>query len=156
MKVISDYIEQLCRDHPDVRHTDSECHYVNLQDEHQTMQANQLNYPAIFFETTGYRVNPHDDMLSKRYECHLQVEQHVTDTGDYAEVERAIAKSDAILTDIFITMWNDRRRRNPRWLYGMSFENIDVVSVENRGNALYGVLARFYISIPVCTIPKNT
>lgn len=152
---ISDYLEQLCREHEDVGHTDSECHYVNLnEDHHQTAQAERLRYPAVKFETSGYVISSDGDALIKRHECHLQVETHVSDTGDYVEVEHALAVCDNILTDFLVRMCADKRARSPRWMNRLDTNSIEVVQVENEGNALYGVLSRFYLSEFVCTV-KN-
>ena len=155
-KHISDYMEGLCREHCKVGHTDSECHYVNLNDDkRQTAQATLLRYPAVMFETAGYVTQANGDGFTKRHQCHLQVVTHVTDTGDYGEIERALAECDGILTDFLTRMLADKRRRTPRWMTGMDIGNAEVIPVENRGDALYGVLAEFYLPEQICTINDN-
>ncbi len=150
-KFISDYFEGLCRNHPEVAHSDRECHFVNLNDDKkQTFMADTLRYPAVMFETSGYVVRMAGDTLTKRHQCHLQVVTHVSDTGDYAEIEKALSDCDGILTDFLAKMLLDKRNRLPRWMAGLSMEGIEVIPIENKGDALYGVLAELYFPEVIC------
>ena len=50
---LADYIEQLCREHKMVQHSDGEQHFVNLNDDKRNMGlAQELRYPAVYFEAT--------------------------------------------------------------------------------------------------------
>ncbi len=148
------YIEQLCREHNAVRHSEAEQHFVNLNDDHLGMSlAQELRYPAVYFESTDFSLNVSSQSLRRDYTCHIEVFQHVTDTANYAEVERALSSSEQIITDIFARMMRDRL--NPpaamRWLrYVASPQLVKVVPLQNEQNALYGYMAEFTVPIAGC------
>ena len=91
--------------------------------------------------------------VQREYTCHIEVFEHVADTGDYAEAERALSSAERILTDIFARMMHDRVRRaaDQRWLRNVSSPSmIKVVPLQNEHNALYGYTAELKVPIPGC------
>ena len=157
IKTFTAYLEQLCRKHEKLRHSDEERHFVNLNEDSQnTSLAEELHYPAVFFETTGYRISGSSiDEMKKTYTCHIEVFTHVSDTGDYAEVESALSETERIIDDIFAKINLDKYRRMPKWLQGMSFDGIDVVPLQNEKNALYGWMAEVMLQTPYCITDNN-
>lgn len=151
---VAQYIEQLCREHKAVRHSEAEPHFVNLNDDHLGMAlAQELRYPAVYFESTDFSLNISSQSLRRDYTCHIEVFQHVTDTADYAEVERALSSAEQIITDIFARMMRDRALQNPslHWLrYVASPQLVKVVPLQNEQNALYGYMAEFTVPISGC------
>lgn len=157
IKNFTAYLEQLCRKHEKLRHSDEERHFVNLNEDSQnTSLAEELHYPAVFFETTGYRISGGSiDEMKKTYTCHIEVFTHVSDTGDYVEVESALSETERIIDDIFAKINLDKYRRMPKWLQGMSFDGIDVVPLQNEKNALYGWMAEVMLQTPYCITDNN-
>lgn len=157
IKNFTAYLEQLCRKHEKLRHSDEERHFVNLNEDSQnTSLAEELHYPAVFFETTGYRISGGSiDEMKKTYTCHIEVFTHVSDTGDYVEVESALSETERIIDDIFAKINLDKYRRTPKWLQGMSFDGIDVVPLQNEKNALYGWMAEVMLQTPYCITDNN-
>ncbi len=84
IKAFSKYLEQLCRLHEKLRHSDDERHFVNLnEDSKSTSLAEELLYPAVFFETTGYKISGSSiDDMKKTYTCHIEAFTHVCDNAD--------------------------------------------------------------------------
>ena len=152
IKNFTAYLEQLCRKHEKLRHSDEERHFVNLNEDSQnTSLAEELHYPAVFFETTGYRISGSSiDEMKKTYTCHIEVFTHVSDTGDYVEVESALSETERIIDDIFAKINLDKYRREPKWLQGVSLNGIDVVPLQNEKNALYGWMAEVMLQVPFC------
>lgn len=154
IQTVIDYIEQLAREHMMVRHTDESPHFVNLNDDKRnTSLVQELRYPAVYFESTDFQIEASSTSVSRNYTCHLEVLVHVTDTGDYAEVERALSDSSQIITDIFVRMMHDRVRRKPeyKWLLSLSPSSpIKVLPIQNAENALYGCLAEFSVPLSGC------
>ncbi len=157
IKNFTAYLEHLCRKHEKLRHSDEERHFVNLNEDSQnTSLAEELHYPAVFFETTGYRISGGSiDEMKKTYTCHIEVFTHVSDTGDYVEVESALSETERIIDDIFAKINLDKYRRTPKWLQGMSFDGIDVVPLQNDKNALYGWMAEVMLQTPYCITDNN-
>lgn len=154
IQTVTDYIEQLAREHMMVRHTDESPHFVNLNDDKRnTSLAQELRYPAVYFESTDFQIEASSTSVSRNYTCHIEVLVHVTDTGDYAEVERALSDSSQIITDIFVRMMHDRVGRKPehKWLLSLSPSSpIKVLPIQNAENALYGCLAEFSVPLSGC------
>ncbi|WP_293573831.1 hypothetical protein [Prevotella sp.] len=154
IQTVTDYIEQLAREHMMVRHTDESPHFVNLNDDKRnTALVQELSYPAVYFESTDFQIEASSTSVSRNYTCHLEVLVHVTDTGDYAEVERALSDSSQIITDIFVRMMHDRVGRKPehKWLLSLSPSSpIKVLPIQNAENALYGCLAEFSVPLSGC------
>ena len=157
IKNFTAYLEHLCRKHEKLRHSDEERHFVNLNEDSQnTSLAEELHYPAVFFETTGYRISGGSiDEMKKTYTCHIEVFTNVSDTGDYVEVESALSETERIIDDIFAKINLDKYRRTPKWLQGMSFDGIDVVPLQNEKNALYGWMAEVMLQTPYCITDNN-
>lgn len=154
IQTVTDYIEQLAREHMMVRHTDESPHFVNLNDDKRnTALVQELSYPAVYFESTDFQIEASSTSVSRNYTCHLEVLVHVTDTGNYAEVERALSDSSQIITDIFVRMMHDRVGRKPehKWLLSLSPSSpIKVLPIQNAENALYGCLAEFSVPLSGC------
>lgn len=154
IQTVTDYIEQLAREHMMVRHTDESPHFVNLNDDKRnTALVQELSYPAVYFESTDFQIEASSTSVSRNYTCHIEVLVHVTDTGDYAEVERALSDSSQIITDIFVRMMHDRVGRKPehKWLLSLSPSSpIKVLPIQNAENALYGSLAEFSVPLSGC------
>lgn len=157
IKAFSKYLEQLCRLHEKLRHSDDERHFVNLnEDSKNTSLAEELLYPAVFFETTGYKISGSSiDDMKKTYTCHIEAFTHVCDTGDYGEVESALSETEQIINDIFAKINLDKYRREPKWLQGVSLNGIDVVPLQNEKNALYGWMAEVMLQVPFCIKVNN-
>lgn len=151
---VAQYIEQLCREHTAVCHSDTEPHFVNLNDDRRnTALADELRYPAVYFEATDFTLAVTSSQVWRRYTCHIEVFQHVADTADYAEVERALSSSEQIITDIFARMVCDRATTSPqlKWLRCIDLsQGIKVVPLQNEQNALYGYMAEFTVPLPGC------
>lgn len=154
IQTVAKYLEQLCREHSLVNHSDDAPHFVNLNDDKRnTSLVQELRYPAVYFESTDFQIEASSTSVSRNYTCHIEVLVHVTDTGDYAEVERALSDSSQIITDIFVRMMHDRVGRKPehKWLLSLIPSSpIKVLPIQNAENALYGCLAEFSVSLSDC------
>lgn len=155
IQTVAEYFEQLCREHKLLRHSEAEPHFVNLNDDKRNMGlAQELRYPAVYFESTDFVLRVASDQIVRDYTCHMEVFEHVSDTGDYGEIERALSSAERILTDIFARMMHDRTRRaqDLKWLLRMASPTaIKVVPLQNEHNALYGYMAEFTVPLPGCT-----
>ena len=154
IQTVAEYFEKLCREHKLLRHSEAEPHFVNLNDDKRNMGlVQELRYPAVYFEATDFTLNISSESLRREYTCHIEVFEHVTDTGNYAEVEHALSSAEQIITDIFARMMHDRVRRDTdqRWLLNVSSPSmIKVVPLQNEHNALYGYMAELKVPLPGC------
>jgi hypothetical protein len=154
IQTVAKYLEQLCREHSLVNHSDDAPHFVNLNDDKRnTALAGDLLYPAVYFEATDFQLTASSTSVSRIYTCHIEVFAHVADTGDYAEVEQALSLTAQIITDIFVRMMHDRmaRKQEHKWLLLLDPDTqVKVLPLQNEQNALYGCMAEFAIPLPGC------
>ena len=155
LEELSSYIEELCREHVEVQHSDVECHYVDLNnDKKQTKLADELRYPGVMFSTGSYRFIGTGTSIQKYHACRLEVWKHVSDTGDYAEVESALLQSEEILNDFIARMSYDKQFRRVGCLTGISFDGCVVQELENKSNALYGCFIEFGVPVSLCCVGR--
>lgn len=141
------YIEDLARRHREVHHRTDQPHFVDLnEDNRNTQLAQRMNYPGVFFESSGYSLRGEGANILKYANVRIEVWEHVTDTADYAQIETKLEKCEQILTDFFAKMLLDRRDRTQRFLLGLSLDGVEVTDIMNEQNALYGVRAT--LSVP--------
>ena len=151
VKQLRDYIENLCRQHVSIRHSDEECHFVDLNNDHlETALADKMRYPGVFFEASGYTLRGEGASIIKYANVRIEVWKHVTDTADYDQIEEVLDSCGEILTDFFSKMIIDRRERKLRFLLGLSLDGVQVDDIMNVKNALYGVRATLQVPESQC------
>lgn len=156
LKALSDYIETLCRRHILLKHSDNDCHFVNLNDDKkQTFLSEKMHYPGVFFSVeSGYRLNGTDVGLTRNYTCRIEVWYHVEDTANYFEIEQKLSQANEILIDILALMINDKRKRSVPVLMGVNLNGCQVLDIENKSNALYGCYIDFPVPTSMCVTDR--
>ena len=151
LQALSEYIENLCRQHRFINHRDDDCHFVDLNnDKKQTYLADKMRYPAVFFSNNGYRMQVIDNNIKRNHNCRIEVWSHVKDTGDYQEIESALEMANECLGDILAKMLYDKRQRTQSFLMGVNLDGAQVYDVENKSNALYGCYVDFTYTETFC------
>ena len=149
--MFKEYIIDLCRRHHDIHHRDDEMHFVDLsKDRRNTALEQKMRYPGVFLDRAGYTYRSNGNGLRRYANMTLEVWQHVSDTADYFQIERAIEKCDGILNDFIMKMMIDRRARTHKFLLSISFDGLQVQEIMNEQNALYGVRAMFLLPENQC------
>lgn len=105
----------------------------------------------VMIETSGYKYTGSDIQYEKSREVTISIMTHVTDTSDYAEIESSLALCEQILDDFFAKMVEDKRVRSHRFLNNIGLNDIEVSSIENKDDALYGQVAMVKFNDPICT-----
>lgn len=139
----SQYLEDLCRRHVDIRHEVDGVHFVDSEDEKGTSLDSVLRYPAVILSKGSYHYTGDAVRYGKDYEYMLFVVDHVDDTADYEQIRQKMNKCELILDELFNQVIEDKRSRKYPFLIGFALSGIDVDPVENRDNSLYGHLAMF-------------
>ena len=145
------YVEALCRTHKSILHSDTECHFANLNDQKNSLVPTKMRYPMVMIETSGYKYTGSDIQYEKSREVTISIMTHVKDTSDYAEIESSLALCEQILDDFFAKMVEDKRVRSHRFLNNIGLSDIEVSSIENKDDALYGQVAMVKFNDPICT-----
>lgn len=139
----SQYIEDLCRRHIDIKHEVDGVHFVDSEGEKDTCLDSVLCYPAVILSKGSHHYTGDAVRNGKDYEYMLFVLDHVSDTGDYKQIQQKIEKCELIVDELFNQITEDKRSRKYPFLIGFSLSGIDVDPVENKDNSLYGYLAMF-------------
>lgn len=147
---ITNYIETLARKHKSVLHTDEDCHFANLNDQKNTLLPDQMRYPFVMFESTGFKLSTNGISPVKTRTCTLSVLTHVSDTGDYAQIETALALCEQIVTDFFAKMKVDKSNRSYSFLMNVDLTESEVIPIQNQDDALYGQVASFAFNESTC------
>lgn len=155
LQELSNYIEDLCRRHILIKHGSEERHFVNLNDDKkQTGLAQELRYPAVYFSTSGYRLQGTDMDVKRHHTCRLEVWYHVADTGNYAEIELRLSQANEILCDILAQMIHDKRQRTVSVLKGITLDGVQVGDIMNSKNALYGCYVDIIAPTSLCVADR--
>ena len=69
IQTVAEYFEQLCREHKLLRHSEAEPHFMNLNDDKRNMGlAQELRYPAVYFESTDFPLSISSVSVQREYE----------------------------------------------------------------------------------------
>ena len=108
MKTIEEYIEQICREHRDIRHEEGgQCHFSCTSDDDLTKMARTMRYPCVRLDVgevyfTGESISETATII---------VLDHVRDTGNTREVLAAFQRTKKIMVDIIKRMSRDKRNQ---------------------------------------------
>lgn len=147
IKTFGDYLENLSTRHIDIKHSKEEMHYVDTRDEKNNSIDSTLCYPCVLLEKNSYKYVGSHISYQKDRDYLLFILDHVTDTGDYEQIENAINKSEQILDEFLTQMIEDKRSRIYPFLIGFNLDRVEVENICNKDNSLYGVAA--LLTVPV-------
>ena len=109
MTTFSQYIEALCREHALIRHTDGECHFSDLTSDFENKVKRLMHYPCVSLDTDGFVFTGGPGNKWMRDQYNLYFLEHIRDTGSYASVMEAFARTRGIMTDFLRRMERDRK-----------------------------------------------
>ena len=151
MNILEQYIEQLATKHRDIRHSKAEVHFLDATRKKTTALDSVLVQPSVIIDRGGgFKYNGLPGALFKNRDYRLFIVDHVSDTGDYDQIQDAFDFCERILDEFLNQMGADKLKPEYRFLRSFSMENVDVVYIENNDNALYGVMAMLDLNVPYC------
>lgn len=145
MDKFSEYIEDLCRKHTAVRHSECECHFSNLLSDFDNKLKRVMHYPCVGIDTEGFRIDGSSGNFLLENAINVYFLDHVSDHGSLSLKMEAFYKTRRIMMDFMRQFMRDKKagiapmdRFTPIGNEGTRIEFTD--------NALYGwVLA---INVP--------
>lgn len=133
----SEYIDNLCRQHKTIKHSDEECHYTDISEDAQNGYAHMhMHYPCIVLEeesvtfTAGQKDLEHDHYI-------LLFLDHVRDTGDADEIRSVFNDMKTVATD-FLRRFARDKRKIVKPMAQFSINDVEMERVSLRAAALYG------------------
>lgn len=105
-----DYIEDLCRRHPAIRHEAcGYCHFSCLADDSQTKFARSMHYPCVVLDTEDFTISGQTGNELITTDSSIMFLQHVRDTGKSQEVRAAFSSMREVALDFLKKMSRDKR-----------------------------------------------
>lgn len=105
----SDYIEQLCREHTQIGHSDTEVHFTDLDNDAQNCYARKMHYPCVVLDEGDFDVRGQEPQPVMVDTCMIMFLAHVKDTGDADEIRSTFAKTRTICEDFLKRMLRDKK-----------------------------------------------
>lgn len=137
MKQFSEYIDDLCREHRLIKHSDSECHYSDLTSDFQNKMKRKMHFPCVSLDTDGFTIESVQGTKYVRERFNLYFLDHVRDAGDYAEIVDTFTRTLCIMNDFLRRFERDRKAlRDP--LTHFELAGTEGTRIEFREAALYG------------------
>lgn len=140
MTTFEEYIEELCRKHPAIRHEhDGKCHYTCLADESQTRFAHTMRYPCVVVDSGDFgfeEQQPGNVLMNTAYT--VMFLDHVRDTGNSSEVQGAFRRMRSILVDFARKFSRDKRAMCHKFLNRFTLDASEGMRVEMKDAGLYG------------------
>ena len=109
MNTLIAYFQNLAREHRKVMHADDECHFSALQDEAQNSYARTMHYPCVTVEMGDIYFTGSSDAAKTEQVVTLFFLDHVTDAGDYEQIQDKFDLTCGIMKDFVRRMIRDRR-----------------------------------------------
>lgn len=107
---IINYFKHLAETHRAIQHDDEgECHFSSLPEDAQNKFARVMHYPCMTLamgdiDWTG------DGQVNEVNDMSLFIVDHVSDTGDYEQVQHVLESTKKIMQDCIKRMSRDRRK----------------------------------------------
>lgn len=154
MKQFSEYIDELCREHRLIRHSDEECHYSDLTSDFQNRMKRKMHFPCVSLDTDGFSIESVEGAKYVRERFNLYFLEHVRDAGDYAEIVSTFTRTLGIMNDFLRRFERDRKAlRDPMTHFELA--GAEGTRVEFREAALYGWAVSVLVSIPFIPLLCN-
>lgn len=111
-----EYIEDLCKRHPWIKHSEDECHYSCLADDSQTKLARNMQYPAVVLDTGDFSFTGQvgNELMNTEYS--IMFLDHVRDTGHATEVLRTFRRMKSIALSFIRKISRDKKKSESRRL----------------------------------------
>ncbi|MBQ8223990.1 MAG: hypothetical protein IJZ86_01305 [Bacteroides sp.] len=141
MSTFEEYIEELSRRHPAIRHeVDDKCHFSSLSDDSQTKFARSMHYPCVVLDSGDFTFNGVAGNVLLNSEYSILFLQHVRDTGSNNEVRKAFEEMKRVLLDFVRKFSRDRRKLKYRFLNRFTLPGSEGHRIYYKDAGLYGYI----------------
>ena len=147
---ITGYIEELCRKHAVIKHTDTETHFVNLATGAMAQKSRtQIFYPVVTLEKLENSYAGQEDSYRKKRTIELMFLDKVSDSGDFARMNAVWEEMEWVAEDFLRRIRLDRRDRTGySFLKSLKINSAQGYYVENVAAYLWGYMLTFDADMP--------
>lgn len=142
------YIENLCRKHVVIKHTDEDCHFIQLNDDQQFQDLKSMTFPIVSLDKLTISYTGSEDSTRKSRYCELMFLESAS-AGDFSEIQIVKNRMERVAEDFVKKMKADRKQRALYpFLKTLVLSGIEFNFVENKADGLYGGLLSFNFDLP--------
>lgn len=142
------YIEQLCTKHVEIRHSETDTHFLQLNDDEQFHDMKSLTFPIVTLDKLTVSYTGQEDATRKSRYCELMFLDSAG-AGDFVAIQDAKNRMERVAEDFIKKMKADRKNRiQYPFLRTLVLSGIEFNFVENKAHGLYGGLLSFDFELP--------
>lgn len=154
MKRFSEYIDELCREHKLIRHSDEACHYSDLTSDFQNRLKRTMHYPCVSLDTDGFAIESVNGSKYVRERFNIYFVDHCRDVGNYKEVTGIFVRMRSIADDFLRRMDRDKHNLvDP--LTHFNLEGTEGTRIEFHEAALFGWAVTVLVTTPFNNVLCN-
>lgn len=147
MRQFNEYIDNLCREHELIRHSNEACHFSDLTSDFENKLKRKMNFPCVSLDTDGFIIENVGGQKYKRERFNLYFLNHVRDAGSYDEIVKVFNTTNGIMDDFLRRMERDRKALvDP--LTHFEIAGSEGTRIEFREAALYGWAVTVLVATP--------
>lgn len=148
LQLLTTYIENLCAQHVDIRHSTERCHFVRLCADEQMTKSKTLYPPIVSMEKVVSKYTGPEESLNKSRSIDLMFLDNVKDTHDFNLINEVWEHMESIADDFMIKINQDKQDRvNYPFLRNVNLSGSTLDYVESVGT-MWGVIVSINISAP--------
>lgn len=144
MNTFEDYIEELSRQHPMIKHEEGgKCHFSCLADDSQTRFAQSMRYPCVVVDSGDFSFSGSTGNVLLNTEYSVMFLNHVRDTGNNTEIQNVFRSMKGVLLDFARKFSRDKRAVKYRFLNRFALIGSEGHRVYFKDVGLYGYVLFF-------------
>ncbi len=142
------YVENLCRKHVEIKHSDDDCHFLQLNDDQQFQELKNITFPMVTLDKLTVSYTGSEDSTRKSRYCELMFLDKAG-AGDFVEIQEVKNRMERVAEDFVKKMKADRKQRTLYpFLKTLVLSGVEFNFVENKAHGLYGGLLSFNFDLP--------
>lgn len=146
MNTFEEYIEELSRKHPSIRHKENgKCHFSCLEDDSQIKIARMMCYPCVVVDSGDFLFGGSVGNILINSEFTVMFLDHVRDTGNNTEIISVFNNMKKVLLDFARRFSRDKRTLKHKFLNRFSLIGSEGHRIYMKDSALYGYVLMFNV-----------
>lgn len=148
------YIRDLCKRHVDVKHTDTEKHFIELRAEAQ-FTSKSLRLPVVAIDKLQLTYKGQNDSLRKDRYIEILFLDKCADGSNTDKIQDIQDRMESICEDFINKMREDKKSRKIDFLKNLIIGDIQVFQIENKNASLYGAMMSFSFDLPYSGVLRS-
>lgn len=145
----TEYVKSLCIQHVDIKHTDDDQHFIELNSDKQLQQSKNQLYPLVALDKLTISYGGQNDATTKSRIVDLLFLDKSKSAGDYVEIQLIKNNMERIAEEFVIKMKIDSRdRKKHQFLRNLVIGSIEINLIDNEQINLHGALLSFIFEVP--------